>query len=219
MIKIQDFAFSEGNQQTILSREEHHVLDAPGEASPQREAGNLLAIGVRQQKRIPAPHHKSSRRQGKNPGGLATGVKIVDPAMLEIFRIQVGHLLASCEREPQIPLGIGGNQRKNIAHRGPSIRTVGVRVQMVEDVNGPGGQVQLSIGIPDNLSGIEPHGEGKRRSRGNRENPETPAGIKGDQDALPPRSHVEILGMGNAGKAENPLARFRINLNEGTGSF
>lgn len=141
MVKIQDFAFSEGNKQTILSREEHHVLDAPGEAAPQRETGGLLAIGSSHQESVPAPHHKSPRRQGKNPGGLATGVEIEDPAMLEAFRVQVGHLLASCKREPEIPLGVCGNQRKNIAHRGPSIRMVGIRIQMVEDVNGPGGQV------------------------------------------------------------------------------
>lgn len=75
------------------------------------------------------------------------------------------------------------------------------------------------MGISDNLSGIEAHGEGERRARGNRKNPQAAAGAEGDQDALALRPHIEILGMGDAGQPELPLARFRINLNEGTGAF
>jgi hypothetical protein len=174
MIKIQSFAFSKGDEKTSVSRKKNHVLDSPGKRSPETEAGGLLPVRPFQKKGITAPHNKASRGQGNHPGRLPAGVDIEELASFKGSGRQVGHLLTPGQGKPKIPLAVGSDQGKDVTHRTPAIRSVRHGIQVVDDMDGPSGKIEISGGGSNDLSWIEPHRHADRRPRRDRKNPETP---------------------------------------------
>jgi hypothetical protein len=174
MIKIQSFAFSKGDEKTIVSRKKNHVLDTPGESPPKRKAGDLLPVRPLDKEGIAATDNKASGGEGNHAGRLPAGVDVEDLPGFKSFGRQVGHLLAPGEGKPKIPLAVGGDQGKDVAHRRPAIRTIGHGIQVIEDMDGPSCKKEIPVGRANDLSRVESHSHADGRPRRNRKNPEAP---------------------------------------------
>jgi hypothetical protein len=217
MIKIQSFASLKGDEKTMASRKKSHVPDSPGEGSPKPQASGLLPIRSLHKEGMATPDNKASRGQGNHPGRLPTGVDVENLPDFKGSGRQVGHLLPPGQGKPKIPLAVGGDQGKDVPHRTPAIRSIGHRIQVVDDMDGPSRKIKIPGGRSNDLPRIEPHRHADGRPRRNRKDPEAPTCVKRDQEPPSPGIDSQVLRVRDPFEAKGLLPILRIDAKERAG--